>query len=238
MHLASLCFVVWSTWAYGSKFAIALADIPALPCTFTIDNTEFDLCPLLGSSKPLQISTGEDTPPTYTTNIYAVGLGRPLKRDGTLPAELQCPEGTLVCLTGEYTSVLRFECAQKASVVNTRPNHPSEPERILQVVPIAGGPNLRPSAKLGPKANADDPHGRISRSRCTQSGLTMYAGTLLIHWHGGSYSNRPQKALFKFHCDKSVDEVRALFFTPLARPNSNAAVVAQLDLVLQWHTRF
>ncbi|KAF9456957.1 hypothetical protein BDZ94DRAFT_1143969, partial [Collybia nuda] len=80
------------------------------------------LCPLLKArAGNFDISIEEETPPTHTQRKYALGFGGALKWDGTLPAELQCPEGSRICLT----------------VINTRPNHPTEPSRILQVIPIA-----------------------------------------------------------------------------------------------------
>ncbi|KAJ6598830.1 hypothetical protein DFH09DRAFT_16447 [Mycena vulgaris] len=105
------------------------ADRPV--CDFTLGSLEFDLCPLFTGTS-INVSVSEATPPTYTTHRYAVGLGAPLKRDGTLPLELQCPAGTWICLT----------------VMNTWPSHPSVPLRILQVVPVAGDVGLSPKAKM------------------------------------------------------------------------------------------
>ncbi|EEB94956.1 hypothetical protein MPER_06152, partial [Moniliophthora perniciosa FA553] len=95
-----------------------------IPCSFTMQNMKYDICRLLQSNvRHRKLLIPEETPPTLTTNKYEIGLAGPLKRDGTLPQDLQCPDGTWICLT----------------VSNTRPKHPSELERILQVVPIAGG---------------------------------------------------------------------------------------------------
>ncbi|KAJ7284049.1 hypothetical protein C8J57DRAFT_1001350, partial [Mycena rebaudengoi] len=102
----------------------------SFPCKFALSDLEFDLCPIL-SGPTVLIPFAEDTPPTHTTHEYSIGMGGPLRRDLTLPAELQCPEGTWICLI----------------VSNMRPSHPSEPTRILQVVPVAGGPSLSPKAK-------------------------------------------------------------------------------------------
>ncbi|KAF7352603.1 Autophagy-related protein 27 [Mycena venus] len=111
------------------------------PCNFTLDSLEFNLCPLF-SGKPISISLDEETPPTRTVHRYAFGLGAPLKFDTTLPKELQCPEGTWICL----------------SIVNIRPGHDSEPPRILQVIPVAGNQGLNPMAKMLAKVKADDVH--------------------------------------------------------------------------------
>ncbi|KAK7054254.1 autophagy-related protein 27 [Favolaschia claudopus] len=96
-------------------------------CKFTLNKLQFDLCPLF--AKPLSISWEESTPPTFTTHRYAMSFGVPLKRDSTLPIELQCPNG-----------------------------HDSEPTRIIQVVPIAEVQGLNPKAILLPKTRANDTH--------------------------------------------------------------------------------
>ncbi|KAG7446723.1 uncharacterized protein BT62DRAFT_931291 [Guyanagaster necrorhizus] len=114
-----------------------------LQCSFQIDNDMFDLCPLITSHPgPLAISLDEETPPTRTRNSYSISLNGPLKLDVTLPAELQCPDGTWICLI----------------VTNAWPNRPSESTRVTNVIPIAVDPNLNPTAKLGAKAKLDDYH--------------------------------------------------------------------------------
>ncbi|KAJ6490349.1 autophagy-related protein 27-domain-containing protein [Mycena vitilis] len=144
-------------------------------CNFTLDGLEFDLCPLFRGSSTT-IAFVENTPPTTTAHRYAVGLGAPLKRDVTLPSELQCPEGTWICLT----------------VLNTRPNRPSEPTRILQVVPVAGSARLDPRAKMLAKVHDNDLH-----------------EPLQVTLHGGQYNRRAQTASFQFHCDHTLDEPTA-----------------------------
>lgn len=62
------------------------------PCNFSLDGLEFDLCPLFSGTSNTSVSLEEDTPPTHTTHRYALGLGAPLKRDVTLPSELQVSE--------------------------------------------------------------------------------------------------------------------------------------------------
>ncbi|RDB17471.1 Autophagy-related protein 27 [Hypsizygus marmoreus] len=170
--------IVWLAWP---SLVLLLTVVQAvsdsgdsrLRCTFAVNQLEFDLCPLVKAhSATFEVTTDEETPPTHTKSVYAVSLSGSLKRDVTLPADLQCPEGTWICLT----------------VVNTRPNHPSEPSRILQVVPIAGGA-LNPSAFLAKKVNESDHHAPLQ--------LTL---------HGGSYINHPQKATFIFHCDHDAEE--------------------------------
>ncbi|KAJ7129434.1 hypothetical protein C8R44DRAFT_77867 [Mycena epipterygia] len=141
-------------------------------CNFTLDNFEFTLCPLF-SKTSTSISFAEDTPPTYTTYRYELSLGVPLQQDNTLPQELRCKDGTWICLT----------------VLNTRPAHPSEPERILQVVPVAGDLGLNPKAKLLTKVRADDLH-----------------APLQVTLHGGVYNFQAQKASFQLHCDHELDE--------------------------------
>ncbi|KAJ7904760.1 autophagy-related protein 27-domain-containing protein [Mycena olivaceomarginata] len=141
-------------------------------CNFILDSLAFDLCPLF-SGQSTSVAFGEETPPTFTTHRYAVNFGAPLKVDTTLPRELQCPEGTWICLIVE----------------NIRPAHPSEPMRILQVVPVAGTHGLNPKAKMLAKVEADDLHGPLQ--------LTL---------HGGLYNHQTQKASIQFHCDHGMDE--------------------------------
>jgi hypothetical protein len=60
----------------------------SFPCKFALSDLEFDLCPIL-SGPTVLIPFAEDTPPTHTTHEYSIGMGGPLRRDLTLPAELQ-----------------------------------------------------------------------------------------------------------------------------------------------------
>ncbi|KAG5652693.1 hypothetical protein H0H81_004078 [Sphagnurus paluster] len=148
-----------------------------LECSFAIKQFEFDLCPLIEAhSERFDIAIDEETPPTCTKKVYAVSLGGALKTDGTLPAELQCPEGTRICLT----------------VVNTRPDHPSEPSRVLQVIPVAGA-DLDPRAVLGDKVSEHAP--------------------LQLTLHGGLYMQQKQRATFIFHCDQDAEEPTAPTFS-------------------------
>ncbi|KAF8641802.1 hypothetical protein AX16_009783 [Volvariella volvacea WC 439] len=154
----------------------SLVSAGSIPCNVSIDRYSFRLCPLLESRRAdsLLVSVAEETPPTRTKRVYRMNLQDKLHRDYTLPAELQCPEGTWICLTVE----------------NTRPSHPSEPTRILQVVPISGEPGLVPKFKLLPKEQEDDgPHGPLR--------LTL---------HGGKYTNQTQKASLVFYCDVDAPE--------------------------------
>lgn len=153
-----------------------MMDPTAPRCSFQIDNHLFDLCPITASHPgPLTINLDEETPPTRTRSTYSISLDGPLKRNGTLPAELQCPDRTWICLT----------------VTNARPNRPSEPTRVTNVIPIAVDPNLNPTVKLGAKAKLDDRH-----------------PPLQVTLHGGSYTSRnvKQKATFQFVCDHNAEE--------------------------------
>ncbi|KAL0571026.1 hypothetical protein V5O48_010932 [Marasmius crinis-equi] len=79
--------------------------------------------------------------------------------------------------------------------MNTRPDHPSEPSRILQVVPVAGfGTNIQGETDgLNPKF-------KVLRDETTsQTSLRM---TL----HGGGYTGQKQKAAFVFRCDHSREK--------------------------------
>ncbi|KAF8195642.1 hypothetical protein K438DRAFT_779396 [Mycena galopus ATCC 62051] len=161
-------------------------------CNFTLDSLEFNLCPLFSvNSAPISFGFGEATPPTFTAYRYQLGV--PLKRDTSLPAELQCPEGSIArnCRSLNNNSLHKgtWICL---TVENRRPGSPSEePLRILQVVPVAGNQDLglNPQAKMLAKVQPDDLH-----------------EPLQVTLHGGLYKQQPQKASFEFHCDHSLKE--------------------------------
>ncbi|KAJ6515647.1 autophagy-related protein 27-domain-containing protein [Mycena sanguinolenta] len=168
-------FLPTSAMLAAAQILLAMAAAAAAAsdsCNFTLDSLEFDLCPLyMFSGKSTSISFDEETPPTLNTNRY--DFGAPLKRDTQLPAEAQCPEGTWICLTVE----------------NTRPNHESEPMRIIKVIPVAREQGLNPKAKMLNKVQPDDLH-----------------EPLQVILHGGLYRHQSQMASFEFHCDHNLDE--------------------------------
>lgn len=91
-------FTFWLLWLSLANHATA-KDNRSLKCTFVVNQLEFDLCPLIDAhSTPFEIIIDKDTPPTHTKHIYAVSLGGPLKRDMTLPAELQVRGSSLIGL--------------------------------------------------------------------------------------------------------------------------------------------
>ncbi|CAA7268612.1 unnamed protein product [Cyclocybe aegerita] len=162
----------------------------AVPCTYTLFfhsgsrtiQHVYHLCPILSwlpydskSKKKIQIVNYEETAPTRTRYVYDIALlgSGGLERDRTLPASLQCPEGTMICLT----------------VINTRPEHPSEPSRILQVVPVASEAEDIPEASLISFNSSSGGH------------------QLQLTFHGGQYLNRRQRALFYFNCQSSEPDV-------------------------------
>ncbi|KAL9709984.1 hypothetical protein Ac2012v2_007044 [Leucoagaricus gongylophorus] len=132
----------------------------------------YDLCPLFLYHQSLKHEIIEETPPTQTRNIYDIALGTGLSKDGTLPANLQCPPASFICLT----------------VVNTRPDHPSEPPRILQVVPVASG-DIRPRF----------------RSTNTTTGADLLETHLQLTVHGLLYMKQKQRAVFHMQCVESGD---------------------------------
>ena|ERR1700761_7087952 len=80
--------------ACGPSFLLVLRFKNALAanhaCNFTLDGLGFNLCPLFSTpGKELLVSFAEETPPTRTTQRYAIRFGAPLKHDGTLRSELQ-----------------------------------------------------------------------------------------------------------------------------------------------------
>ncbi|KAJ7579064.1 autophagy-related protein 27-domain-containing protein [Mycena floridula] len=158
-----------------SLSAFSAAESSEFQCKFTVQNYSYDLCPLIQRADELQVTKDIDTPPTHTKNTYRIGLGGPLRRNGELPPAEQCPEGTWICL----------------SVTNTRPDHPSEPTRILQVVPVAAADGLRPTATID--HSNDIPF-------------------LVVTLNGGSYLDEAQRARFRFHCDRKADLTKPEFF--------------------------
>jgi hypothetical protein len=70
-----------------------------------IEHGEYDLCPLIASRTELQVNILEDIPPTQNKKKYTLGLKGPLKIDPTLPSDLQCEDGTWICLTGEFWTI-------------------------------------------------------------------------------------------------------------------------------------
>jgi hypothetical protein len=55
----------------------------------TTHTLTYDFCPLFLQNQLIKHEVIEDTPPTQTRYVYDIALGSGIKRDGTLPAELQ-----------------------------------------------------------------------------------------------------------------------------------------------------
>ncbi|THU76078.1 hypothetical protein K435DRAFT_879756 [Dendrothele bispora CBS 962.96] len=190
-------------WAFFALEVSALAVIPSTTaddktpaCKFTTSGLEFDLCPLLDSVKFPKISYSDgtiDTPPTRMNRTYEIDLKTGLKKDKTLPADLQCPEGTRICMIASFT----------------RPKNPSAPAQILQVVPVATTPELKPKASVHKDSN----------------------GTfdfLSVQLHGASYANKTQYADFRFRCRRNSKE-----------PSKPSFLLAWNGYhVFNWYTRF
>ncbi|KAF9444925.1 hypothetical protein P691DRAFT_711143 [Macrolepiota fuliginosa MF-IS2] len=139
----------------------------------TTHSLTYNLCPLFLRYESFKHELDEDTPPTHTKYVYEIALGRGIEKDGTLPTDLQCPSTSLVCLT----------------VINTRPNHPSEPARIIQVVSAASG----------------DVHPKF-RVTNTTNGVDHEENHLQLTVYGPQYMEQRQKAIFHMVCDKDSDE--------------------------------
>jgi len=65
-------------------------------------------------------------------------------------------------------------------VINTRPDHPSEPPRILQVVPVANFEDSKPIA------------------------TSLETNQVQVALHGGKYLMKKQKAIFLYHCQPAA----------------------------------
>lgn len=74
-------------------------------CTFSRGNLEFNLCPVFQSHDEFKLETGRDTPPTYTTEVYTMTF-RGLKRDPTLPPELQVDSSGIISVNQFNDTVL------------------------------------------------------------------------------------------------------------------------------------
>ncbi|CAL1711032.1 unnamed protein product [Somion occarium] len=155
-------------------------------CRFTIDGQSFDLCPIFDAREREDgwtVETERQTPPTITKTQYKFALDKPLKKDGTLPAHEQCPDGTWICMI----------------MSNRRPHHESEPPRILQVIPVAGRvqqPDDQTRYTSGLNVSASLTDGR-QKSRHK---------ILKVRLHGGYYVDKAQAADFFFYCDHKATE--------------------------------
>lgn len=49
----------------------------------------YDLCPLFLKHQAFKHEVDEETPPTHTKHAYEIALGKGIRKDGTLPADLQ-----------------------------------------------------------------------------------------------------------------------------------------------------
>ncbi|KAK7691468.1 hypothetical protein QCA50_004867 [Cerrena zonata] len=163
-------------------------------CRLDVDGQSFDLCPIFDAREGEDGWTVErvkQTPPTITTTQYKFALDKPLKKDGTLPAHEQCPDGTWICMT----------------MTNTRPHHDSEPPRTLQLVPVAGRLNL-------PDSPEDYIPGLNVNASLQDSREKSHHKVLRIRLHGGYYVDQAQMADFYFFCDhKAVEPTKpSLYF--------------------------
>ncbi len=152
----------------------------------------YDLCPLFLQHRAFKHEVDEETPPTYTKYVYDIALGGGVKKDGTLPAYLQVRDNFI--MSPSFILMPTLECPPNSficlTVTNTRPNHPSEPPRILQVVTVA-------SEKFRPKFRLTN----------TTTGSDLVGTHLQLTVHGLQYQGQNQKAVFHMFCDK-VSELR------------------------------
>ncbi|EKM75855.1 hypothetical protein AGABI1DRAFT_109210 [Agaricus bisporus var. burnettii JB137-S8] len=149
----------------------------SLDFSYSFSNTShllsYDLCPLFSQHPSLRHEISEDTLPTRTNYVYEIALGKGIEKDGTLPEDLQCPHDSLVCMRA----------------INTRPNHPSEPPRILQVIPVA--------------TRHTKPKFRIAK---TTTGTDIQEPHLQLTVQGSEYMGMKQKAVFHIYCDEKSHE--------------------------------
>ncbi|KAI0075596.1 hypothetical protein K474DRAFT_1599538 [Panus rudis PR-1116 ss-1] len=176
----------------GALLALVYAQDEGLDkrCQFTVDDQHFDLCPILGgdnAGKVITITQDRLTPPTTTKTEYKISLNGPLKRDGTLPSQYQCPEGTWICMT----------------MYNRRLHHESEPPLVLQTVPIAGSMSLEENNDI--VVSGTYKPGLNIRAALTDSRQNPKHKVLKVRLHGGYYVDRPQAADLLFYCDHNTE---------------------------------
>lgn len=122
-------------------------------------------------------------------------------------------------------------------VINTRPDHPSEPSRILQIIPIAKTAGLDPKAKLAEKINQDDSHGMYLPQFQRSLNNHVPQAPLQVTFHGGSYMRQTQKATFLFHCDPTAEvHFPHHRITPNRTDHACTALDAIVPVAVQRHT--
>jgi hypothetical protein len=165
----------------------------SLDFTYSFSNAShvfsYDLCPLFSQHQSFRHEFSEETLPTRTNYVYEIALGKGIKKDGTLPAELQVRFNALHLPSHTHSPPFVIQCPNDSLIcmqaVNTRPNHPSEPPRIIQVVPVAIGHTK--------------PNFRITN---TTTGTDIQEPHLQLTVRGLEYMGMKQKAVFHVFCDK------------------------------------
>ncbi|TFK50314.1 hypothetical protein OE88DRAFT_1660591 [Heliocybe sulcata] len=154
-------------------------------CKFTLNNHEYDLCPVLTpyADKEITIDIERWTPPTVLHSEYRISLGGPLKKNESRHDEDQCWQGTQICLT-----------------TSTRwPAHKDEPARVTQVVPIAGSLHFEWGKN----------HSYTTHMNATASLAETVEGrhpAVRMRLNGGIYVRSPQRASFYFLCNHTAEE--------------------------------
>jgi len=176
-----------------ARITLTLADDNSPRCTFNLGSLKYDLCSIVKAASPIHVYHSDPTPPTRTTLSYAISLTGPIKRNESLPAYEQCPEGTWVCM----------------KMYNFRPEKENEAPRLVQLVPVASSAFIPSANSAGVLAEDDPPkhnHLNISAALGRQPSSEKHP-PLEITLHGGMYVNAPQKAVLSFWCDESISEV-------------------------------
>ncbi|KAI0795025.1 autophagy-related protein 27-domain-containing protein [Abortiporus biennis] len=151
-------------------------------CKFIVAGQSFDLCPLLkgNGDKGWRIAFENQTPPTVDETVYRFSLtGRlPMIRD--VSKDEQCPDGSWACM-------IKY---------NRRPQHPDEPRRITQIIPVAGAiqVNETTTSRLGIFAHMSP--GREDAKH----------DILHLRMSGGHYVSRRQSLDIMMYCDHQAEE--------------------------------
>ncbi|KAH8103336.1 hypothetical protein BXZ70DRAFT_720347 [Cristinia sonorae] len=160
-------------------------------CKFTLEGQNFDLCPIIELGKEKGgwfVGSERQTPPTVTKMSYRISLSGPLPFNASIPSEIQCPEGTWICMK-------KF---------NIRPNVENELPRLLEVVPIAGS-IVPPQSSLSAAADVEKTKLNVTVQLSPWQKDDVRHKNLHIRYHGGHYVGRAQQADFSFVCDHKAE---------------------------------
>ncbi|KAI0343849.1 hypothetical protein BDW22DRAFT_1419677 [Trametopsis cervina] len=154
-------------------------------CRFMVDGNGFDLCPMFERQKTggWLIEFEQQRPPSILTGQYRLMIDGKLPKNESLKDDMQCPDGTAICLT-TYT---RYSGA------------PAEQAKVLNTIPVAGALGAEDVKKFvrygryNPGLNAQAE--MVRRWNATEASLR-------VKLHGGYYVYEKQSAVIDFVCEE------------------------------------